>query len=65
MKNNKTTRTAPPRLTRIEPKAKRFERKTTENQPRATAHRFAPAARHQDFLALCFYPGMGDHSTAA
>lgn len=65
MKNTNHTRPAPQRHTRNEPKANRFEPKATDHNPPPTAYRMTHKAHPHDFLALCFYPGMGDHSTAA
>lgn len=65
MKNTNHTRPAPRRPTRNEHKANSFKPKTTEKNPPPTAYRMTPKAHPHDFLTLCFYPGMGDHSTAA
>lgn len=58
MKNTNTIR---PALQRRRYPARQNRRLT----PEAPAGQPKPATRPHDFLALCFYPGMGDHSTAA
>ena len=65
MKTKTNTRQTPLRRPHIEHKAKSFKPKVRDNNPQPAAYRLMLKATPTDFLAVCFYPGMGDHSTAA
>ena len=66
MKNTNHTRPAPQRATRHPQKAHRLMPRDEKQAPLAgAATRLMHKAHPHDFLALCFYPGMGDRSTAA